>query len=80
MIQTITNIEDIKSKGKGSKVPNPGQNKSIVAIFVNSYLPSRNQDTLGNVWVVCKEGSTKKFKLQKDDNNEINGQDNKILE
>ena len=47
---------------------------------MNGYLPGRNQGTLGNVSVVCKEGSTNKFKLEKDDNDESNGQDNNSLE
>ena len=35
---------------------------------------------MGNILVVCKEGSTNKPKLEKDNNDEINGQDNNSLE
>ena len=36
---------------------------SIIAIFMNGVLPGRNEGTLGNVLVVCKEGSTNIFYL-----------------
>ena len=47
---------------------------------MNGYLTGIKQGTLGNVSVACKEGSTKKFKLEKYDNEEINGQENNSLE
>ena len=70
----------MRTKAKEVKFQLQDEIISIVAICMNGYLPVRNQGTLGNILVVRIEGSTNKFKLEKDDNDEINGQDNNSLE
>ena len=70
MIQEINmspNLEDSDGKGKlGNRFNSKKKERTpIVAVSMNDFLPSKNQSTLGDVSVMCKEGTNNKFMLEK---------------